>query len=212
MSSYSSRAITFTFGQILLGKVWTPLSSQLWVKYYHYCSSRRMALALNNLKRVDMPLNKETKPNQTYTLCTFTPFLNFKVGHFARYFLFLSFSVAMKGIQFTLPLYHISSLIHLVHHLFYFYPGMYDCWIHVNNSTCSLFEWWILVGLFETAVCGFCLSVSLHWCPPFSYFPLLHEDGNNSLSYFYQRFKSHPKFLQYLYIFFYLYFLWGCLV
>ena len=28
------------------------------------CSSRRMALALNNLKRVDMPLNKETKPNQ----------------------------------------------------------------------------------------------------------------------------------------------------
>ena len=26
--------------------------------------SRRMALALNNLQRVDMPLNKETKPNQ----------------------------------------------------------------------------------------------------------------------------------------------------
>ena len=28
----SSRAIMFTFGQIPLGKVWTPLSSQLWVK------------------------------------------------------------------------------------------------------------------------------------------------------------------------------------
>ena len=28
------------------------------------CSPRRMALALNNLKRVDMPLNKETKPTQ----------------------------------------------------------------------------------------------------------------------------------------------------
>ena len=27
-------------------------------------SSRRMALALNNLKRVDMPLNKETKTKQ----------------------------------------------------------------------------------------------------------------------------------------------------
>ena len=27
----------------------------------------RMALALNNLKRVDMPLNKETKPNQNKT-------------------------------------------------------------------------------------------------------------------------------------------------
>ena len=25
-----------------------------------------MALALNNLKRVDMPLNKETKPNKTW--------------------------------------------------------------------------------------------------------------------------------------------------
>ena len=67
----------FTFGQILLGKVWTPLSSQLWVKQYHYCSSRRMALALNNLKRVDMPLNKETKSNQiccaiAFTLCQIT--------------------------------------------------------------------------------------------------------------------------------------------
>ena len=31
-SSYSSRAITFTFGQIPLGNVWTPLFSlQLWV-------------------------------------------------------------------------------------------------------------------------------------------------------------------------------------
>ncbi len=31
----------------------------------HYCSSMGMALELNNLKRVDMPLNKEAKPNQT---------------------------------------------------------------------------------------------------------------------------------------------------
>ena len=29
-----------------LWKVWTPLSSQLWIKEYHYCSSRSMALAL----------------------------------------------------------------------------------------------------------------------------------------------------------------------
>ena len=42
-----------------------PLSSQLWVKYYHYCSSRRRNLALNNLKRVDMPLNKTNQTNQT---------------------------------------------------------------------------------------------------------------------------------------------------
>ena len=32
--SNSSCAIKSTFGQITLGKVWTPLSSQLWVKYW----------------------------------------------------------------------------------------------------------------------------------------------------------------------------------
>ena len=46
-----------------LGKGMNPLPSQLWVKEYHYCFSR-IALALNNLKRVDMPLNKETKPSE----------------------------------------------------------------------------------------------------------------------------------------------------
>ena len=53
----------FTFGQIPLGKVWTPLSSQLWVKYYNNCSSWRMALALNNLQR--LICHETKKPNQT---------------------------------------------------------------------------------------------------------------------------------------------------
>ena len=35
-----------------LGKVWTPLSSQQWVIQYHYCSSWRIALALNNRQRL----------------------------------------------------------------------------------------------------------------------------------------------------------------
>ena len=43
VSSNSSCAITFTFRLIPLGKVWTLLSPQLWVKKYLYCSS----LALN---------------------------------------------------------------------------------------------------------------------------------------------------------------------
>ena len=34
------------------GKGINPLSSQLWAKKYLYCSSRRKALALNNLKRL----------------------------------------------------------------------------------------------------------------------------------------------------------------
>ena len=50
MSLNFSRAITFTFGQLPLGKVWTPLSSKLWVKYH--CSSKRMASALNNPRRL----------------------------------------------------------------------------------------------------------------------------------------------------------------
>ena len=35
-------------GYKTLGKVWIPLSTQLWVKQYYYCSSRSMDLALNN--------------------------------------------------------------------------------------------------------------------------------------------------------------------
>ena len=37
--------------------------------------------------------------------------LNFEIGHFARHFLFHSFSVAMKGIQFTQLHCHISFLL-----------------------------------------------------------------------------------------------------
>ena len=47
-----------------LGMDMNPFIPQLWAKLYHYCPSRRMHLALNNLLNVDMPLNKETKPNQ----------------------------------------------------------------------------------------------------------------------------------------------------
>ena len=43
-----------------LGKCMALVSFQLWVKYY--CSSRRMALALNILQT----LKKETKPNQNF--------------------------------------------------------------------------------------------------------------------------------------------------
>ena len=34
-----------------------------------------MALALNNLKRVDMPLNKEAKPNQTEQILGYYAYL-----------------------------------------------------------------------------------------------------------------------------------------
>ena len=35
---------TFIFGLIILGRVWAPLSLDLWVKFYHCYSSPRMAL------------------------------------------------------------------------------------------------------------------------------------------------------------------------
>ena len=47
MKSISNRSITFTHGEIPLRKVWTLLSSQLWIKYYHCCYGM-MDLALNN--------------------------------------------------------------------------------------------------------------------------------------------------------------------
>ena len=53
--------LQFTNGQTPLGKIWTLLSSQVWVKLYHYCSSRKKALALNNQQRL---IFKQT--NQTF--------------------------------------------------------------------------------------------------------------------------------------------------
>ena len=44
-----------------LGKGMNPLFLQLWVKKYHYCSSKRMALVLNNLQR--LICNETTKLN-----------------------------------------------------------------------------------------------------------------------------------------------------
>ena len=46
-----------------------------------------------------------------YTQSTFAPFSNFEIGHFVCHFLFLSFGVVMKGIQFTQLRCHISFLL-----------------------------------------------------------------------------------------------------
>ena len=62
MSSNSSRAVTFTFGQIPLRKVWTFLFFLRWVKWYHYSSSTRRALALNNPQRLICYKIKESEP------------------------------------------------------------------------------------------------------------------------------------------------------
>ena len=95
--------------------------------------------------------------------------LNFEVGHFARHFLFLSFCVAMKGIQFIqlrchisflsftrLTTYFLSSRIRLLNsrkcRLFR---------LHIQHTTRCLFERRTPVCSSEAAVCGFCLSISL---------------------------------------------------
>ena len=46
----NKNVISFIFRLIPVGKVWTPLSALVWVKYYHWCFSTEMALALNNLR------------------------------------------------------------------------------------------------------------------------------------------------------------------
>ena len=95
--------------------------------------------------------------------------LNFEVGHFACHFLFLSFSVAMKGIQFTQLRSHISflSFIHLTTCFLSscrWLLDSYKCWLfclHIQHTTHCLFEQQTLFGSSEAAVCRFCLSISL---------------------------------------------------
>ena len=45
-------SLNFSFGPIPLGKVWTPLSSQLWGKYYHCYSFIRLGLEFDNPQMV----------------------------------------------------------------------------------------------------------------------------------------------------------------
>ena len=108
-----------------------------------------------------------------YTQDTFAPFSNFEVSHFACHFLFLSFSVAMKGIQFT-QLHCYISFLSFTQLTTYFLSScgwlLNSCkrqlfHLHIQHATCCLFEWRTLVGSLEAVVCGFCLSISL----PFNY-------------------------------------------
>ena len=56
------------------------------------------------------------------------------------------------------------------HHLFLSSRGwlLYSCkrrlfCRHIQHATHCLFEWWTPASSSEAAVCGFCLSISLHW-------------------------------------------------
>ena len=106
-----------------------------------------------------------------YTQNTFASFSNFKVGHFARHFLFLSFGVAMKGIQFTQLRCHISFLS---------FTRLNTCFLSrrgrllnsrkrrlfcllIQHATRCLFERRTPVDSSESAVCGFCLSILLQF-------------------------------------------------
>ena len=90
---------------------------------------------------------------------------------------FFFFSVVMKGIQFTQLCCHISFLSFTTcflsshgrllnsrkHRLF--------C-LHILHMTCCLFERQTPVGSSETAVCEFCLSISLYFDRKFSFLSL----------------------------------------
>ena len=83
MSSNPNRAITFTFGQITSEKVWNPSSSQLWIELYDYCSSRKMALALNNPQRLICKWTRnQTKPSKgTFSNCIIFSILQEFIGY-----------------------------------------------------------------------------------------------------------------------------------
>ena len=71
----------------------------------------------------------------------------------------------------TAPLSHFISLIHSAYHLFFFLSSherllnsrKYQLFcLHIQHGTGCLFERRTPVGSLEAAVCGFCLSISLH--------------------------------------------------
>ena len=83
---------------------------------------------------------------------------------------FLPFGVTMKEIQSIQLCCHISflSFVQLTTCFFSSCRQLLDsckcrlfC-LHIQHVTRCLFEQWTLVGSAEAAVCGFCLSVSLH--------------------------------------------------
>ena len=69
-----------------LGKGMNPSFSQLCLRYYHCCSSKRMALALNNLQRLICHSTK--KPNHVLPK-SFILTLHVLLGFFLLYLLFL---------------------------------------------------------------------------------------------------------------------------
>ena len=105
-----------------------------------------------------------------YTQDTFVPFSNFEVGHFVCHFLFLSFAVAMKVIQFIQLRCHISFLLftRLTTYFLSIRGRMLNSCkrrlfhLHTQHTTHCLFERRTPVGSSEAVVCGFCLSISLY--------------------------------------------------
>ena len=59
----SSFAITFTFGLIPWGKVWTPIIPPAMDEILSLLSFDKDGFHIKQSSKVDMPLNKETKPN-----------------------------------------------------------------------------------------------------------------------------------------------------
>ena len=81
VSLNSSRAITLIFGLIPLRKVWATHIPHLWVKKYHCCPTR---MGLSSTK-VDLPLNKETKPDNLHYFWCCCHFITNKIFHFVSW-------------------------------------------------------------------------------------------------------------------------------
>ena len=82
MSSSFRRTTTFTFELIPLGKVWTPLSPQLWIELYHCCSSTRMALVLNKPRRLILLYSHLQHHNNTIIKTQEDFFIKIYTSHF----------------------------------------------------------------------------------------------------------------------------------
>ena len=134
-SSNHSHVITFSFGMIYLRKVWIPL----FLPYQPYAGYIITTVLLGRLsfkwtKKVNMQLNKETKPNPGSVL-TFLPWIN------SHYFLPVgllhsSYHLVMPSARISLTLSRHPSLLFIASGRS---PGLHplssqSCWMLLLNG------------------------------------------------------------------------------
>ena len=104
--------------------------TQLWIKQYHYCSTRRMASALNNLKRVDMPLKQRHQTKETDPLVT-VPNAPITIGIIftCMFHSFFQFPSTVEVLILLFTFFQFYSVVSRDSKVDYFASSLFFCWL-----------------------------------------------------------------------------------